>query len=223
MITTDTGAKKLEGTDNWRQIIQAHNDSVDAHDAGIEGLQDALGIVVDGDQAAVSASTGQYIILKNSTITGCTDGLYTATKAIPANTAIDNTYLSAVSGGGLNALNTQLANISTIVDVQDSSANVPNATDKVIVSKTLTTGTWIVFGQVRFGQNNSGVRAIEITTYSSLSWQRATAIMAALDQQQPVQGFTIITLSGSADVRLIAYQTSGSTLTATGFMYALKI
>ena len=115
MITTDTGAKKLEGTDNWRQIIQAHNDSVDAHDAGIEGLQDALGIVVDGDQAAVSASTGQYIILKNSTITGCTDGLYTATKAIPANTAIDNTYLSAVSGGGLNALNTQLADNSEIL------------------------------------------------------------------------------------------------------------
>lgn len=124
MITTDTGAKKLEGTDNWRQIIQAHNDSVDAHDAGIEGLQDALGIVVDGDQAAVSASTGQYIILKNSTITGCTDGLYTATKAIPANTAIDNTYLSAVSGGGLNALNTQIITKKLNVSFTDGYASV---------------------------------------------------------------------------------------------------
>jgi len=127
MITTNTGAKIIEGSDNWREIFPngsdpgAHNASVLAHDAGIEGLQEALGIVVDGDQAAVSASKGQYIILKNSTITGCTDGLYTATKAIPANTSIDNTYLSAVSGGGLNALNTQLTPVSVNI-TRDTSA-----------------------------------------------------------------------------------------------------
>lgn len=32
MITTNTGAKKIEGTDNWREIFDAHNDSVTAHD-----------------------------------------------------------------------------------------------------------------------------------------------------------------------------------------------
>jgi hypothetical protein len=51
-----------------------------------------------------SIQAGSYIILRNSTISGVTDGLYTAAQTIPANTAIDATYLSAVSGGGLNDL-----------------------------------------------------------------------------------------------------------------------
>ena len=46
----------------------------------------------------------QFVMLKNSTISGCADGLYLAAKAIQANTGIDKTYLTTVSGGGLNAL-----------------------------------------------------------------------------------------------------------------------
>lgn len=71
-------------------------------------IDDDLGIVVRNNKiakAGVSASEGQYIILRESTIAGCADGLYKATQAIPANTAIDATYLTAVSGGGLNDLN----------------------------------------------------------------------------------------------------------------------
>ena len=65
---------------------------------------DMLGIVINGNSTPVGASVGQYVIVKNSTITGITDGLYTAAQAIPANTAIDATYLTEVSGGGLNAV-----------------------------------------------------------------------------------------------------------------------
>ena len=70
---------------------------------GLTGtLANALAVVVDGNKAAVSAAIGQYVIVKNSTITSITDGLYTAAQAIPANVAIDATYLTAVSRGGLN-------------------------------------------------------------------------------------------------------------------------
>ena len=65
---------------------------------------DMLGIVIDGNSTPVGASAGQYVIVKNSTISGVTDGLYKAALAIPANTAIDATYLTEVSGGGLNSL-----------------------------------------------------------------------------------------------------------------------
>ena len=67
---------------------------------------DMLGIVIDGNSTEVGASAGQYVIVKNSTISGVTDGLYKAALAIPANTAIDATYLSSstVDGGGLNDL-----------------------------------------------------------------------------------------------------------------------
>lgn len=75
---------------------------------GITDLQKATGIVVDGNKAATVVTLGQFVILKNSTISGKVDGLYTAAKAIPANTAIDGTYLTAVSGGGLNAIKNDL-------------------------------------------------------------------------------------------------------------------
>ena len=69
---------------------------------------DMLGIVIDGNSTPVGAAVGQYVIVKNSTISGITDGLYTAAQVIPANTAIDATYLTAVSGGGLNDLNQKI-------------------------------------------------------------------------------------------------------------------
>ena len=109
-ITTDSGAKKIESTENWRNIFDIHNDTVDAYDALAEQKDEEIGIVVKGNKTAHTdgAAAGQYIILRNSTITGCDDGLYKAAQAIPYDTAIDSTYLTPVSGGGLNALNASL-------------------------------------------------------------------------------------------------------------------
>lgn len=75
-----------------------------------ESLSSAIGIVVKGNKTTYTsgAAAGQFVILQESTIAGCADGLYVAAQAIPYNTAIDNTYLTAVSGGGLNALNASL-------------------------------------------------------------------------------------------------------------------
>ena len=67
-------------------------------------VSDMLGIVIDGNSTPVGAAVGQYVIVKDSTISGVTDGLYTAELAIPANTAIDATYLTEVSNGGFNSL-----------------------------------------------------------------------------------------------------------------------
>ena len=85
-----------------------------------------IGIVVNGNKTGVgiTAAIGQYVILKNSTITGKDDGLYTAAKAIPANTVIDGTYLStAVSGGGLNALSDQIPDIKTVTQTGTTDTN----------------------------------------------------------------------------------------------------
>lgn len=71
-------------------------------------LNSDYGIVVDGNKSASSASTGQYVILQNSTISGKSDGLYKAAKAIPADTVIDGTYLTATTNGGLNDLRSAL-------------------------------------------------------------------------------------------------------------------
>ena len=73
-------------------------------DAALSVLGKAMCVLVEGNKSETVAAAGKYVIVRNSSISGRPDGLYTAAKAIPANTAIDSTYLTAVSGGGLNVL-----------------------------------------------------------------------------------------------------------------------
>lgn len=84
---------------------------------GLTGtLANALAVVVDGNKAAGSAAVGQYVLVKNSTITGITDGLYKAAKVLPANTTLDGTYFStAVTAGGLNSLKAALSSLGATV------------------------------------------------------------------------------------------------------------
>ena len=113
MITTSTGAKKLESSDNWREIFPnpgtsaagAHNASVDAQDR----IQAEVAPIINGKRCSLGAASGDYVLLRNSTIAGKTDGAYKATKAIPANTDIDSTYLgSPITGGMVNELNSKI-------------------------------------------------------------------------------------------------------------------
>ena len=80
-------------------------------DNDLHALAKSIGRVVDGNKSTTGASSGQFVVLLNSTISGRTDGLYTASKAIPANTAIDSSYLTVSNDGGLNALNGKIQNM----------------------------------------------------------------------------------------------------------------
>lgn len=96
--TTPTGTEHIwVDTDDPGEVVVP---TIEDHNV----LANAIGIVVDGNKSALGAAEGQYVILQNSTITGKDDGLYTAVQTIPADTVIDGTYLTAVSGGGLNDL-----------------------------------------------------------------------------------------------------------------------
>ena len=81
----------------------------------LSSLENGLAIVVDGNKTAYAsgAAIGDYVFVKNSTITDITDGLYKAAKAIPYNTTVDKTYFTACSkglGGEVASLSDQIAN-----------------------------------------------------------------------------------------------------------------
>ena len=133
MIKTKSGARKIEGTDNWREIFEDHNYTVDA----LDQLAEDMAIIVNGNKTAYAsgAAVGQYVLLRTSTITDRADGMYKAAKAIPYNTTIDKTYLTAVSGGAINSLSDQIAT------EQNSSVHIPlqfqvNANSTVTLSFT---------------------------------------------------------------------------------------
>ena len=129
MITTDTGAKKWENSDNWRQIYQAHNESVDAEDAAIAALQDGLAIVANGNTHAAIAA-GQFVFVKNHDTLAT--GLYTASAAIAANATLSGSNLTADASGGLNALNSNIAKFTKSV-VYETNFTVPANTNTILI------------------------------------------------------------------------------------------
>ena len=137
-INGKTGAVTLYGTDiytdaNSQQTISQNLTGEIGRAKNVEqDLMEGMAILINGDQSATGAAVGQYVYLKDSTITGAADGLYKAAQAIPANTVIDVTYLTAVSAGGLNSLNDSLTRknqwITLLNETLTSSSNDRNIT-----------------------------------------------------------------------------------------------
>ena len=78
---------------------------------------ESLAIPIVGNVASVNVPAGSFVYVKNSTITGITDGLYIAVNAISANTAftaadLDNTNTAV---GGLNAVNSKITTMQYTV------------------------------------------------------------------------------------------------------------
>ncbi len=73
---------------------------------------ESLAIPIVGNVASVNVAAGKFVYVKNSTITGISDGLYITVNAISANTAFTSADLSSTdtATGGLNALNDNLTN-----------------------------------------------------------------------------------------------------------------
>lgn len=95
----------------------------------LDELRDEIGIVIKGNKTlfASGIAVGQFVIVRNSTISGITDGLYKAALAIPYNTVIDSTYLTAVSGGGLNELSDHLAQFQEVKTLLEINSNPPTS------------------------------------------------------------------------------------------------
>lgn len=127
-------------TDAQKKIARDNIGAVSAEEA--PDLSGEIGIVVNGNKSALGASAGQYVVLRNSTITGCNDGLYTAAQAIPANTVIDSTYLTAVSNGVGNSLDSKISSLSDqmskklffAASLQEIDLAIPNSGDVAVVA-----------------------------------------------------------------------------------------
>lgn len=80
--------------------------------ANLSAIQSGLAIIVDGDTASMVVPMGGYAYIKNN-MHGLAEGLYTNTSsaAFPASGGTaDGTVFTAVSGGGLNAIQRSIAN-----------------------------------------------------------------------------------------------------------------
>ena len=101
-IEYSSGATYSNGSTG--KAISDLNGSVSDLSGAINSVEKYMAFIINGNKSTTAIPLAQYAIVKNSTITNITDGLYIAAKAIPANTAIDSTYLTAVNSGGFNSI-----------------------------------------------------------------------------------------------------------------------
>lgn len=107
MITTNTGAKKLESSDNWREIFPdnqgaqgAHNTSVGAHDAAISQMCQTISGTTNN--CGHTINSGEFFIANG--------GKYKATASIPVNEAWSGSAQPVSDNDLINALNNSLTN-----------------------------------------------------------------------------------------------------------------
>ena len=143
--TNALAARVTTAEGNISGLTQGQTGEIARAKTAEQNIMKAVAILINGDTCATGAAAGQYVYLKDSTITGCTDGLYKATQAIPANTIIDYTYLTAVSAGGLNSLNDSKANKTDVFPKQTS----PTGTSNGFLMTNMD-------GTVEFGINSDG-------------------------------------------------------------------
>lgn len=82
-----------------QDVIDAAQDA----DIASRAKADEIGIVITGARPSMVVSAGQYVIVRGSTITGITDGLYKAINALSPSTDVTAADLTAVTGGAANS------------------------------------------------------------------------------------------------------------------------
>lgn len=89
--------------------VSIFNTGYDLQDQ-IDAAESAIAIVSIGD-THVAITSGQYVYVREHGTLA--EGLYRATANIAANGTLSGSNVTAVSGGGLNALNSKFANLYT--------------------------------------------------------------------------------------------------------------
>lgn len=87
---------------------------------------DEIAIVITGARPSNTVTEGQYVIVRNSTISGIADGLYTANSALSPSTDVTATNLTAVSNGGFNNITLRSNTAPTILEQSFTSYSAVN-------------------------------------------------------------------------------------------------
>lgn len=105
-----TIAPKMDGTAAVGSSAKyAKEDHVHPIDVGM-AKADEVGIVISGARPSMSVTPAQYVLVRNSTISGISDGLYIANQSLSPSVDVTANDLTPLSIGGLNDLMAQAFN-----------------------------------------------------------------------------------------------------------------
>lgn len=152
------------------------NDNMDAIDRALQALAAGEAIVSKNNTHGV-ISAGQYVYVHNHGT--LPEGLYTANSSIVANAALSLSNLTAVSGGGLNALKGQLGNFTNISgnDIM-AGEDLNNLTESGVYSVSsalnspFSTGAYVTVVVVRYSTSNLVTQICMSVTSNKIFFRR---------------------------------------------------
>ena len=133
------GVVTLTGSDLY--IDNSHNITIPA---ALDQLQKDLAILVSGNTAAVNVTAGQYVVVHGSTITGVSDGLYTAVNNVSSGTPFTAADLAAVSAGGFNDLHNQINTLNSKFAPKSTTVSGTTDSNGFLITNLKVTNTYIV-------------------------------------------------------------------------------
>lgn len=156
-IPSSAGVSSINGLSGvvtlYGNQIERTNVNNQTVDQGLSNLEaealktlEEIAILVNTDYATQAITSGQYVIVTNSTITGITDGIYKAANNVSANTSLTSADLTAITNGGLNDLLDVLDTFKTLVNTVETDSVTNNGVTAAlrkrdrIASITISTG-----------------------------------------------------------------------------------
>ena len=188
--------------------------------AEINSLADGLAIIANGNVHA-AISSGWFVYVRGHETLA--NGLYVANQNISANATLTSSNLDADSSGGLNALSAKITDIGSYTATTEATENVANETVKKLATLTLSAGRYLFIGNVSFASNATGSRTVSLGTGDNLDsgwWQ---SVQASPYGSSSLQVVRFATVNGTNPINLVVRQTSGSTLSVTHRMFAIKL
>ena len=204
--TTNLDLKKPAQSDKIR--IADINGNMDEIDAAFGAVGEKSVAAQMGDIRAGMAivavnnvhdaiASGEYVyVTKHDTLD---DGLYVATSAIAANGTLSSSNLTAVSKGGLNALNSNIANLKTFAQIYND--EITAGTSKTY---TLTASTQVAMVFINNGNGSVAVWAISFRSPGEIGKERLSTAEASSTITTSGMTFTVA-CTYSAKVKVIVF------------------
>lgn len=155
--------------------------------------------------------------------------------AIPTKTSDltnDSGYLTTDTFSQTYATKTELQDVDeakldksviTLKKNSGTSSSVAKNTYKSVTSLSLEAGIWAIKGTLQFAANTVGYRAGCIHTSAAWSGENGFQIAATPSGTAVAQASAIVTLTSTTTYHLVAYHTSTSSLSISGWLQAVRL
>lgn len=157
MAVSDKLGMYLPTRDDYISVKRDISDNLAILDAAAGDMD----IIINGNTASKNVTSGQFVTVLNSTITGVTDGIYKAVANVAAGVPFVAANLTTTTSGALNELVEHMGSIGSLTDL-----GYKNGTGDFSLSESIQNFRFIFirYGYYASGYSNYGTAIIPVSS-----------------------------------------------------------